>query len=106
MMVAVAVVAVCLPVSIETGRIWASLPWRPWHSRLWVGQPVVTVGTAGAGTPGGSVPLAPETCCAVVHEPAWDDDSCYKGRLITVRVLQGDRAGEVQEVPRDRLRPL
>jgi hypothetical protein len=106
MMVMVAVVAAGLPIAREAGRIWVSLPWRPWNSLLRVGQPVITVGAARAVSPDGPGPLASGTRCVVVRESAWDDDSRYEGRKIVVRVLGGTRAGEVKEVLRDQLRPL
>ena len=98
LMAAVVGMAAVLPIARETGRLWASMPKRTWRSLLRVGQAVIIVGAARAGPAG--------TRCVVVGESAWDDDSCYEGREIAVRVLVGDRAGEVLVVPRDRLRPL
>lgn len=103
---AVAGVAAVLPLGIEAGRIWALQPGRPWNSRLRAGQEVVTAGEEGVGASGGPAQLASGTRCLVARETAWDDDSCYTGRSILVRVVDGKWAGQLMEVPRDRLRPI
>src|SRR5689334_20608589 len=95
LMLIVGGVAAILPCAIEAGRIWASLPGRPWISRLQVGQSVIATDAASAVPPDESGTLAPGTRCAVVHESAWDDDSCYESREVTVRVLKGNRTSEV-----------
>ncbi len=54
--------------------------------------------------PDSTLALAPGTPCVVRVESAWDEDSCYPSRLVSVAILQGEHKGALVAVPREYLR--
>jgi hypothetical protein len=102
-----------------------TLCYGPHSSLLAPGQRVVTAGDVPAAVakevfdgparwgrwtvrpePGRPSALDSGTPCVVRVESAWDDDSCYPDRLISVTVLQGQHKGAVKAVARRHLRLL
>ena len=64
------------------------------------GQSVILVGDHREGTS----EVSSGTPCVVEVEPAWDTDSCYDSRPITVKLMAGRRRGASVGVPRRLLR--
>lgn len=71
------------------------LPFMPNISLLNKGQPVVVYEDC-------ALPRGPRGI--VVDEPAWDGDSCYPAREISVKLTSGPKAGALFPIPRQMLR--
>jgi hypothetical protein len=78
-----------VPAAVAREVVEGPARWGRWTVRAEPGKPSV---------------LDSGTQCVVRVEPAWDDDSCYPDRMISVTVLQGQHKGAVKAVARRHLR--
>lgn len=100
LLIGVAGIAVIFATTKHVVNILVDLPFMPHVSHLSIGQRVVIIGEIQSGD---SV-IPADTQCIVISESAWDDDSCYPGRDITVRLCEGQYNGSIMIIARDYLR--